>query len=161
MDTNKEQCREQLIAKEVFFEAIPTLLFTNPSSTMWYFDATHYLEEQDDKKEVTVFFQKLKPIVQQICEAYKIDNADLAFQNNQGHILIRGELKYLFLMWFNKEFLLYAMYVLEELFTTGYVLSDETIIRIIKEKIPKSVLEQLLKDTENATNQTGETGPTV
>lgn len=151
-DKQNKAGREFLQAKHVFIESIPSLLFTDERTGMWYFDATAYINHVDADEKITLFFNKLRPLIQRACKAYKIKNEDIAFKNIQNHVFIRGELRYLFLMWFNEEFSLYILYVMDSLFREGVVFSDEMLINIVTDKLPLSALKKIVNERETTSN---------
>lgn len=136
--------------EEILLPVFPQLHFGDHVDGSRYFDATFYLTKVPaDKLSVEGFFSKFNFQIQSIA---KIENkaVDKMFCiNHEGHQLIDGCLCYLFLSYVDPQFCVYCNDVMDELFTTGFVISDTYLIALVKSRLSPELLKQLWKDETN------------
>ena len=136
---------------EVYIPEFPNLLFGTQSDGSQLFDATNYLSSKNllQSHSVEGFFTKFDFQINAIADAYELTAQDLVFINVEGHQLINGCLCYPFLSYVEPQFCAYINNVMDELFTTGTVISDTHLITLEKKRLPPELLKQLWKDETN------------
>ena len=72
--------------------------------------------------------------------ANNIDPEKVCVLNHEGHILIEGSLVYLFLSYTNPEFLAWVFDRMDELFATGFSVSDSYLLATARRRLPDDVL---------------------
>lgn len=137
---------------EILIPVFPNLLFGEHSDGSRFFDATFYLEKQDPSHKFSVedFFKQFAYPIQSIANIEEKVMDNLTCINAEGHQLIDGCLCYLFLSYVDSQFCIYCNDVLDELFTTGFVISDTHLITLVRNRLSPELLKQIWgKDETN------------
>lgn len=136
----------QIKCDDILLPVFPELHFGDHSDGSRFFDATFYLEAKDPEHKFSVedFFEQLHYQIQSIAKTEAIEN--LTCINHEGHQLINGSLCYLFLSYIDPQFCIYCNDVMDNLFTTGFVISDTYLIDLVKSRLSPELLQQLWKD---------------
>lgn len=129
----------------------PNLLFGDHSDGSRFFDATFYLAKQDLSNNFSVedFFKQFAYPIQSIANTEEKAMENLTCINAEGHQLIDGCLCYLFLSYVDSQFCIYCNDVLDQLFTTGFVISDTHLITLVKNRLSPELLKQIWNDEKN------------
>lgn len=136
---------------EIILPEFPELLFGTHVDNGRYFDATNYLKIKDPENKLSVedFFQKFDFQIQAITHTYELAEEELVTINTTGHQLINGYLCYPFLSYVNPQFCVYINDVMDELFSTGTVISDTHLITLVRQRLTPELLKQLWDDGES------------
>ncbi len=134
--------------EEVLLPVFPELRFGEHSDGSQFFDATFYLEQKDPEHKFNVedFFTHFNYQIQSVANVINKATDSLVCINNEGHQLIDGSLCYLFLSYVDPQFCVYCNDVMDELFTTGFVISDTHLIALIKKRLSPELLKQIWND---------------
>lgn len=135
--------------QEVKYMEFPDLIFGISEDGVTYFDATHYILRKGDIKTHTIkdfdigfYFWK-----RAICEAYQLDMNDLVIrEENTGHIFIDESLAMLFIAYIDPGFGVYIMERISEMLLTGIVLSDTSLLMMVRERFTKDIITQITGD---------------
>lgn len=135
---------------EILIPVFPNLLFGEHSDGSRFFDATFYLEKQDPSHKFSVedFFKQFAYPIQSIANIEEKVMENLTCINAEGHQLIDGCLCYLFLSYVDSQFCIYCNDVLDELFTTGFVISDTHLITLVRNRLSPELLKQIWEKNE-------------
>lgn len=138
---------------EVSLPEFPDLLFGTHADGSRLFDATNYLQSKNlsHSHSVEDFFKKFDFQIKAIAEAYEVTAQNLVYISVEGHQLINGCLCYPFLSYVEPQFCAYMNGVMDELFTTGTVISDTHLITLVKKRLSPELLKQLWNDDEHTT----------
>lgn len=140
-----------LTCNDPLLPAFPELHFGTHSDGNVFFDATFYLQTKslDQKFNIEDFFQQYKYPIQSIVNVENRTIEELVCINNEGHQLINGCLCYLFISYVDPQFCVYISDVMNELFVTGFVISDTHLIYLIRNRLSPELLNQIWKDDTN------------
>lgn len=129
------KCTEQA------FSEFPDLLFGNKTDNGIYFDATSYIQN----KPITVddFLRKCDWEIEALIKSYELNPNECFLINNEGHILIDGNLTYLFLSYVEQDFLAYMCDRCHDLFKDGVAVSDSYILRHAFERLDEKSLNKI------------------
>lgn len=124
----------------------PDLLFGTSDDGITYFDATHYMLRKGDIKkhsirdfDVGFYFWK-----KAICDAYELDLNDMVVkEETTGHIFIDESLALLFLSFIDTSFAVYVLERISEMLLTGIVLSDTSLLMMVRERFSKEIITQI------------------
>ncbi|MDR1090953.1 MAG: hypothetical protein LBL79_07740 [Prevotella sp.] len=132
---------------ELAIPEFPDLLFGTSSENGTFFDATAYIQKKQPSLNGNDFFKDYKAQIESLCEVYQIENKDdICKLNTEGHLLIDGTFLYLFISFVEPDFLAYMCERMDNLFTTGFCISDTLIYNLAKHRLPGESLEKI---TEN------------
>ena len=136
--------------KEVLIPVFPLLLFGDHSDGSRYFDATFYLKSRDLGHTLTVedFFKQFSYQIQSVANMEKKATDSLTCVNNEGHQLIDGCLCYLYLSYVEPQFCTYCNDVMDELFITGFVISDTNLLRLVRQRLSPELLKSVVWEDE-------------
>lgn len=142
---------QNIKCEEILLPVFPELLFGEHFDGSKFFDATLYLTKKDPEQKFSVedFFKQFSYPIQSIAKIEEKAMEKLTCINNEGHQLIDGCLCYLFLSYVDPQFCIYCNDVMDELFTTGFVISDTHLIGLVKNRLSPELLKQLWKDETN------------
>lgn len=132
--------------QEVKYMEFPDLIFGISEDGNTYFDATHYILRKGDIKTHTIkdfdtgfYFWK-----RAIAEAYRLDIYDLVIrEETTGHIFIDESLAMLFIAYIEPDFGVYILERISEMFLTGIVLSDTSLLMMVRERFTNDILTQI------------------
>jgi len=129
----------------------PNLHFGTDKNGNRLFDATSYIQQQNlaDTLSVEDFFKKFNFQIQAIAKTYKLSASQLACINQQGHQLIYGCLCYPFLSYVDPQFCAYMNEVIDEMFTTGIVISDSYLTTLVKRRLSPELYKTIWDDTKD------------
>lgn len=129
----------------------PDLLFGETTDGSRLFDATFFISKQAPSQKLTVedFFDKFDFQIKTLADAYKTPAEKLVFINREGHQLIDGCLCYLFLSYVVPQFCMYVNEAIDEMLTTGIVVSDTYLIASVQKRFPPELRKTLLVDGNN------------
>lgn len=115
----------------------PNLHFGTLNDGTRLFDATYLIKQQNPDNTLSVedFFKKFDFQIQAIAKTYNLSVENLVRVNNQGHQLIYGCLCYPFLSYIEPQFCTYMNEVVDEMFTTGMVISDSYLTTLVKRRL--------------------------
>ena len=128
-----------LTCTEPGFPEFPTLLFGTIEGVATYIDTTQYLKNFQGLN-VLSFLKAYEAPIQALVTANNIDPDKVCVYNHEGHILIEGSLVYLFLSYTNPDFLAYIFDRMDEMFTTGFCVSDTYLLAAARRRLPAEVL---------------------
>lgn len=136
------KCTEQLIPE------FPELLFGRQNEwSATYFDASVFTSQKNLSSSTPVkFLEAYEVPIRALLGELQLDSADALFMNTEGHFIIDSLLLYLFLSFTDPRFMLYMFDRMDDLFQTGVAVSDTTVIRLAKSRIPADILRQLSDD---------------
>lgn len=131
---------------QIALPEFPNLLFGTYFDGRTIFDATNYLTHKDPEHKLSVedFFAKFSFQIKSIAQAYSIPMESLVIINRDGHQLIDGSLCYPFISYVDPNFCAYMNEVVDELFTTGVVISDTHLVSLVRKRFSQELLKQIL-----------------
>lgn len=135
----------------VRYEEFPELLFGTSVSGVTYFDATLYIVEKGDTKKHSPidFIRRFSFWFEMMKSAYEIaDNEILITDEATGHILIDESLALLFIAYIDPTFGVYMMERVSEMLSDGIVLSDTHIMQMVRNRLTKEILLNLIKEEQ-------------
>lgn len=137
--------------EEILIPVFPELHFGEHSDGSRWFDATFYLKTKVPNSILSVedFFQQFHYPIQSIANIEQHAVEALTCINHEGHQLINGCLCYLFLSYVDPQFCVYCNDVMDELFITGFVISDTHLIALVKNRLSPELLKQIWKNETN------------
>lgn len=133
---------------EILIPAFPNLRFGEHFDGSNFFDATFYINTlaTDHNFNVEDFFTYFNYQIQSIVELERKDMDSVVYINQEGHQLIDGCLCYLFLSYVDPQFCVYCNSVLDELFITGFVISDTNLLTLVKHRLSPELCKQIWED---------------
>lgn len=139
----------QLTCTELAFPEFPALLFGNKTDNgNSFFDATLYIQNKNLAITVLDFFRKYEEPIQALINSYGIEEDQVCVLNQEGHYLIDGNLTYLFISFVEPDFLAYICDRIQDLFTTGFCVSDTYLVQTAKNRLTKNVLEAMIENEQ-------------
>lgn len=131
---------------EIRYREFPNLRFGKCEDGTVYFDATHFINTEGDLRKHNVrdfdigfhFWKKA------ICDAYKIEPEDIIFQNKDGHFLVEESLALLFVAYIDPPFGVYMLERVAEMLVRGIVISDITLLTLIRERLTMDDILQVI-----------------
>lgn len=110
------------------------------------FDYTAYIEENNlEPIDYKVFMRLNKHFIMSIVKLRNLDTSRLFYQNTNGHILVAGELVYLFLCFINPPLIEYLTSLITEILTDGFAVSNGYLYSNTLQRIPTDVLEEIIQ----------------
>ncbi len=131
----------ELKCTEQVFSEFPNLLFGNTIDNGSFFDATSYL--QNNPITVDDFLSKCEWMIEALVKSYELDPKKCFLLNNEGHILIDGNLTYLFLSFVEQDFFAYMCDRCHDLFTNGIAVSDSYLLEEASERLNEESLKKI------------------
>lgn len=131
------------------YREFPELLFGKSESGIVYFDATLYVTQKGDsqKHSPVDFIRKFSYWFDSVRMAYEIpDNEVVITDEATGHVLIDESLALLFVAYIDPSFGVYMLERVSEMLLDGVTLSDTRIIQMIRERLTKETLSNLIED---------------
>lgn len=128
----------------------PEMLFGTPTDngTTW-FDATAYLQQKAPSTQVADFFKNYATQIALLQASYGVQDSDLYVITHEGHILIDGNFIYLFISFVEPDFLAYMCDRVQELFSTGFCVSDTYLYRACTARLSEEALKQIIDNEQN------------
>lgn len=130
----------QLKCKEQSFPEFANLLFGKNEDGRSFFDATYYLSKMTESAPIQSFFNQYRYQIKALCDAYKIDDAQVCLVNEEGHYLIDGTFVFLFIAFVEPDFLAYMCDRVFELFAHGVAVSDTYLLSAARTRLSSEVL---------------------
>ena len=150
---NKSERRvENIVCNEQAFSAFPNLLIGNSiDNSVKYFDATVYLQSIGlSSYSPDHFFKSYFHPIHALVTAYGLDKDRVYIKNHEGHSLIDSSLVYLFISYTNPDFLAHINDRIDELFVSGFCVSDHYLYTTAKARLTPDVF--LEGDNGSGTN---------
>lgn len=129
----------------------PELLFGTSAKGTAYFDATLYIAEKGDAKKHSPvdFIRKFSFWFETVKVAYEIaDNEIIITDEATGHVLIDESLALLFVAYINPDFGVYMLERVSEMLLDGITLSDARIMQVVRNRLTKEILSNLIKEEQ-------------
>ncbi|NDV63960.1 hypothetical protein [Bacteroides sp. 224] len=134
-----------LTCNELALPEFPDMLFGTSVDNGIFFNATVYIQKKQPSLKINDFFKDYKAQIESLCKAYQLNIEDICKLNKEGHVLIDGTFVYLFISFVEPDFLAYMCERINDLFTTGFCVSDTQILNLAKTRLPqKTVLEKIV-----------------
>lgn len=131
------------------YREFPELLFGKSETGIVYFDATLYVTQKGDsqKHSPVDFIRKFAYWFDSVRVAYEIpDNEVVITDEATGHVLIDESLALLFVAYIDSGFGVYMLERVSEMLLDGVTLSDTRIMQMIRERLTKETLSNLIED---------------
>lgn len=129
-----------------WYPELPDLLFGHVMGVD-VFNATKFLELRNADLEVfTVddFKERNEPLINYYAEKLKInDPTELFLVDDNGDTMIHAHLSFAFVAYVDPNFSIYMHDRMHELFTNGFLVSDNYLVVSAKQRLPKNILNQL------------------
>ena len=121
------------------FAEFPELLFFQSQDNIVYFDATHYTKtkQPDSTKNYSDFYNSFSLWIKAIQTVYDIQEEDLAVIDTNGHCMIEESLALLYVGYMDPMYLAYMIDRINEMHITGLVLSDTTLLLMIRNRFSR------------------------
>lgn len=138
-----------IVCQDTPLPEFPNLHFGTDKDGRRLFDATAYLQQLNPANTLSVedFFKKFEFQIQAIAKTYSLPVNGLVHINQQGHQLIYGCLCYPFLSYVDPQFCAYINEVIDEMFTTGIVVSDSYLTALVKRRLSPELYKTIWDDT--------------
>lgn len=135
---------------KIKYGEFPDLLFTVSNDETEYCDVTDFMEKRKcaDTHSVEGFMKVCKPWINAFCNVYSLDMSNLTVTAPNNHILIDSSLALLFVSYIDTEFCVYVYEKMADLLVSGIILSDTTLMLMVKDRLPKEVLLNLIDKYE-------------
>lgn len=131
---------------EAWYPELPDLLFGHVLGVD-VFNATKFLElRKADQEKFTVddFKQKNITLINSYSKKLQFDDLnDLFLIDDNGDVMIHAHLAFAFVSYVDPEFTIYTHDRIHELFSNGFLVSDNYLAVSAKQRLPKKVLTQL------------------
>lgn len=130
------------------YREFPELLFGKSETGIVYFDATFYVMQKGDsqKHSPVDFIRKFAHWFDSVKTAYEIpDNEVVITDEATGHVLIDESLALLFVAYIDPAFGVYMLERVSEMLLDGVTLSDTRIIQMIRDRLTKETLSNLIE----------------
>lgn len=130
------------------YREFPELLFGKSETGIVYFDATLYVMQKGDsqKHSPVDFIRKFAHWFDSVKTAYEIpDNEVVITDEATGHVLIDESLALLFVAYIDPAFGVYMLERVSEMLLDGVTLSDTRIIQMIRDRLTKETLSNLIE----------------
>lgn len=127
----------------------PDLLFGKSATGIVYFDATLYVIQKGDSQRHSPvdFIRKFAHWFESVKTAYEIpDNEVVITDEATGHVLIDESLALLFVAYIDPGFGVYMLERVSEMLLDGVTLSDTRIMQMIRERLTKETLSNLIEE---------------
>jgi len=100
---------------------------------------------KESNKPITIddFIRKCDWMIESLIKSYELDPNECFIINKEGHILIDGNLTYLFLSFVEQDFLAYMCDRCHDLFKDGVAVSDSYILRHAFERLDEESLNKI------------------
>lgn len=150
MDYKTNHLSKELETKDNLLPEFTGLHFTTLGEDIALFDYTAYFEENElEPIDYKVFMRLNKHFINTIAKLRNLNTANLFYQNTNGHILVAGDLVFLFLAFANPALLNYFIALLTEIITDGVAVSNGYLYSNMSDRIPSDVLENLIIERQN------------
>ena len=126
------------------FSEFPELLYGSASDGTIYFDATLYL--QNKNKTIYDFWDEYQSPVKSLLSVNSIPLENAFVLNQDDHVLIMFDLVYLFLCFVEPEFVSYVCDRINELFVSGFCISDTCLLRATSERLSNEILKNIINE---------------
>lgn len=133
----------------VKYREFPELIFGTTANGTNYFDATLYIEHKGNINihSPVDFIRKFSFWFDSFKIAYEMsDNELIATDEMTGHVLIDESMALLFMAYIDPQFGAYMIDRVSEMLLNGTVLSDSHILHIIRDRLTKETLSNLIKE---------------
>lgn len=133
----------------VQYGEFPELLFAASVNGTVYFDATRYIELKGDstKHSPIDFARKFSFWFETLQRHYEIPDAEMiATDEATGHVLMDECMALLFVAYIDPAFGAYMVERISELLLDGIVISDTRIIAMVKNRLSKESLTNLIQE---------------
>jgi hypothetical protein len=137
-----------LTCNELAIPEFPDVLFGTSTESGVFFDATAYIQKKQPSLNINDFFKDYKAQIESLCKVYHIKKDDIFKLNTEGHLLIDGAFLYLFISFVEPDFLAYMCERIDNLFTTGFCVSDTLIYNLAKSRLPRESLEKIIENEQ-------------
>lgn len=155
MDYKTNIINQQIEATDNLLEEINGLHFVVLGEDKALFDYTAYFIENNlEPIHYKVFMRLNKHFIESFIKVRKLDSTQLFYQNKDGHILVTGELVFLFLAFANPELLNYFNNLLTEAISDGFALSNGLIYGEAAERLPTDVLQAIINRRQTEETET-------
>jgi len=134
------------------FVEFPELRFQQSHDNIAYFDATYYTKSKypESDSNYTDFYNNFSCWIKAIQTAYAIPEEDLSVINeNNGHCMIEESLALLYVGYLDNMYLVHAIDRISEMHTTGLVLSDTTLLLMLRNRFPLEDLINIYANDQN------------
>lgn len=134
----------------VKYQEFPELIFGESEEGYQYFNASQYIIKKGDIKRHTVkeFRFAFSIWSDAICKTYDINPDYLIIKDTDtGHVFIEESMALLFIAYIDAYFGVYILERMNELFLSGFTLSDTALLYLTKERFNEDVLKPV--DNQN------------
>lgn len=132
------------------FLEFPDLLFGEANHGNC-FNATHYLEKKGDKEKHSVndFCLQFSFWINVFSDHYSVPIDEMVFQESDStNVLMDESLAILFAAYVDENFAVHLVTRIEEMFISGFVLSDTALVSIVKSRFQKFDIVREMADNE-------------
>lgn len=151
MDYKTTTLNAQLECKEQLLPMFPDLQFGDVREELTVFDSTEYYNKRDIGEIDYRTFQRInKRYIESLIKYGEMDSSELFFLNKDGHILMNKELTFLFLAFAEPTLATYFNGLIGDIMTNGVAYSDNYLVALASDRIPSSVLQQIIDNRKNA-----------
>lgn len=151
MDYKANVLNDQLECKEQVLPDFPTLLFGTVPNGPLVFDSTAFYEANGIEEIDYKVFQRLnRRYIEGFVNNSDMKVTDMFYMNRDSHILMHHELVFLFLAFAEPALAAYFNGLIGEIMENGIAYSDGFVLSMASQRIPTEILQQIIKDRENA-----------
>lgn len=151
MDYKVTTLKDQLECSEQALPDFPTLLFGTVPNGPLVFDSTAFYEANNIAEIDYKIFQRInKRYIEGFINNTELKASDLFFINHDQHILMNHELTFLFLAFAEPSLAAYFNGLIGEVMANGVAYSDGFVLSMASQRIPTDILQQIINNRNNA-----------
>lgn len=152
MDYKVNILNRELETQEGPFSEIQGLHFAMLNDRQALFDYNQYfIDLEINPIDFKIFLRLNKHFIENLIKANGLKTSEIVYQNTNGHILMDSQLLFLFVAFANPDMLIYFNSLLIDIINDGVGYSNSFVMNIASDRLPTKVLNEIIKERENAT----------
>lgn len=141
--------------EEVKFPDIPLLKFGSTSSNTDVFDVTAYCSSMEIDFDFQKFSSSNNNYIDRLIQNKVVKADELVFIADSKQVLMAEGLDLLFLSYVNQDLYFYFSQIIEATLTNGFSISDGLLTRMVVDRVPNNILEDIVKNRNEQERQQG------
>ena len=150
-----ETLDEVVKCEDIKFPDIASLKFGTTPSKIDVFDVTAYCEDNKIDFDFQKFSSKHSYYIDLLIENKIIDANNIVFIAKGKQVLMVEGLEQLFLSYVNKELYFYFSQIIESTLENGFSISDGLLTRMVIDRVPSNILEDIVKSRNEESRKQG------
>lgn len=136
---------KEAVCENIFFEDIPNLKMGAAGINLDVFDATEFCKASDiEEPPYYSFYTHCYRTIKAKAENDSIKEADLFYQNTNGHTLIHASLAMIYIQYVDPNIALYFDSIAAQCLLNGIAFSDSFAVNMAMERLPDETLQQII-----------------